>query len=214
MLEITVRSVVLGIVLAVLLGAANAYLGLKVGMTVSASIPAAVVSMAVLRLMRRPNLLENNQVQTAVPAGESLAAGVLFTMPALVLMGVWQSFSARAPTRWRSSSKVRRRHGPASRGWSLSSGHSMSAAAGDPLNSDHWTLNRVQMNRVQRVNTDHSSILCESCEVIGTGTKARHEGGSRRSAIGRPWRPSRHLPLRAVPSCLLQSKSAYSPSVT
>ena len=90
--EITVRSILLGIILAILLGAANAYLGLKAGMTVSASIPAAVVSMAVLRLLRRSNILENNLVQTAASAGESLAAGVLFTMPALVLMGAWKSF--------------------------------------------------------------------------------------------------------------------------
>jgi len=91
--EITVKSVILGIVLSVVLGAANAYLGLFAGMTVSASIPAAVISMGILSLFRRSNILENNIVQTAASAGESLAAGVIFTIPALVLMGYWQDFS-------------------------------------------------------------------------------------------------------------------------
>ncbi len=91
--EITVKAVVLGVVLSVVLAAANAYLGLFAGITVSASIPAAVVSMGVLRLFRRSNILENNIVQTAASAGESLAAGVIFTLPALVIMGTWDSFS-------------------------------------------------------------------------------------------------------------------------
>lgn len=90
--EITVKAVVLGVVLSGLLAAANAYLGLKVGLTVSASIPAAVISMAVLRFFREHNILENNIVQTAASAGEALAAGVIFTIPALVLLGYWQSF--------------------------------------------------------------------------------------------------------------------------
>lgn len=90
--EITVKSVLLGITLAVVLGAANAYLGLFAGMTVSASIPAAVISMAILKLFRDKNILENNGVQTAASAGESLAAGVIFTIPALVLLGVWMEF--------------------------------------------------------------------------------------------------------------------------
>ncbi len=90
--EITVKAVVLGIVLSVVLAAANAYLGLFAGMTVSASIPAAVVSMGILRLFRRSNILENNIVQTAASAGESLAAGVIFTLPALVIMGFWDDF--------------------------------------------------------------------------------------------------------------------------
>lgn len=84
--ELTVTSVVVGIILAVVFGAANAYLGLRVGMTVSASIPAAVVSMGVLRiLMKRSSVLESNMVQTIGSAGESLAAGVIFTMPVLFL---------------------------------------------------------------------------------------------------------------------------------
>ena len=91
--EITVKAVVLGVVLSVILAAANAYLGLFAGMTVSASIPAAVVSMGVLRLFRRSNILENNIVQTAASAGESLAAGVIFTLPALVILDFWTEFN-------------------------------------------------------------------------------------------------------------------------
>ena len=91
--ELTVRAVVLGVALSALLTGANAYLGLKVGMTVSASIPAAVLSMALLRLFRRSSILENNLVQTAASAGESLAAGAIFTLPALVLCGFWQDFA-------------------------------------------------------------------------------------------------------------------------
>ncbi len=90
--EITVKAAVLGALLSMVLGAANAYLGLFAGLTVSASIPAAVVSMAVLRLFRRSNILENNIVQTAASAGESLAAGIIFTVPALVILGAWQEF--------------------------------------------------------------------------------------------------------------------------
>ena len=84
--EITVTSVVMGIILAVVFGAANAYLGLRVGMTVSASIPAAVIAMGVIRIiMRRNSILESNIVQTIGSAGESLAAGAIFTLPALFL---------------------------------------------------------------------------------------------------------------------------------
>ncbi len=90
--EITVKSVFLGVFLSIVLASANAYLGLFAGMTVSASIPAAVISMGVLKLFRRSNILENNIVQTAASAGESLAAGVIFTIPALVLMGYWTDF--------------------------------------------------------------------------------------------------------------------------
>ncbi len=79
--------------LSILLAGANAYLGLLAGMTVSASIPAAVVSMAVLRMFRKSNVLENNIVQTAASAGESLAAGVIFTFPALIILGVWTDFN-------------------------------------------------------------------------------------------------------------------------
>ncbi len=87
--EFTLRAIVLGVLLAVVFGAANAYLGLRIGMTVSASIPAAVVSMAILRgLLRRGTILENNIVQTIASAGESLAAGVIFTIPAVILLGL------------------------------------------------------------------------------------------------------------------------------
>ena len=91
--EITVKAFILGVLLSMILAAANAYLGLFAGMTVSASIPAAVVSMGILRLFRKSNILENNIVQTAASAGESLAAGVIFTIPALVIMGFWKDFS-------------------------------------------------------------------------------------------------------------------------
>ena len=90
--EITVKAVVLSVILAALLAAANAYLGLFAGMTVSASIPAAVASMAILRLFRRSNILENNIIQTAASSGEALAAGVIFTIPALLLVGYWSTF--------------------------------------------------------------------------------------------------------------------------
>jgi len=91
--EFTFRAVLLGIVLSVVMGAANAYLGLYAGMTVAASIPAAVVSMAILRgVFRNGNILENNIVQTIASAGESLAAGIIFTVPALVLVGAWKNF--------------------------------------------------------------------------------------------------------------------------
>lgn len=84
--EMTVTSVIMGVILAVVFGAANAYLGLRVGMTVSASIPAAVIAMGVIRvIMRKNSILESNMVQTIGSAGESLAAGAIFTLPALFL---------------------------------------------------------------------------------------------------------------------------------
>ena len=84
--EFTVFSVILGALLAIVFGGANAYLGLRVGMTVSASIPAAVISMGVIRfIFKRDSILENNMVQTIGSAGESLAAGAIFTMPALFM---------------------------------------------------------------------------------------------------------------------------------
>ena len=85
--EITITSVVMGILLAIIFGAANAYLGLRVGMTVSASIPAAVIAMGVIRvIMRKNSILESNIVQTVGSAGESVAAGAIFTLPALFFM--------------------------------------------------------------------------------------------------------------------------------
>ncbi|WP_258104756.1 OPT family oligopeptide transporter [Marinoscillum sp. MHG1-6] len=91
--ELTFKSILIGASLSIILGAANAYFGLFSGLTVSASIPAAVISMAILKLFKNSNILENNLVQTAASAGESLAAGVIFTIPALVIMGYWQEFN-------------------------------------------------------------------------------------------------------------------------
>lgn len=90
--QITFKAVVLGFILSAILAGANAYLGLKVGLTVSASIPAAVISMAILKLFKNSNILENNIVQTAASAGESLAAGAIFTLPALILLKYWLDF--------------------------------------------------------------------------------------------------------------------------
>jgi len=91
--ELTVGVIILGSLLSVILAGANAYLGMFAGMTVSASVPAAVISMGLFRLVRRGNILQNNAVQTAAASGEGLAAGVIFTLPALVLMKQWAHFS-------------------------------------------------------------------------------------------------------------------------
>jgi putative OPT family oligopeptide transporter len=90
--QLTVRAVILSVVLAVILAAANAYLGLFAGLTVATAIPAAVVSMGVLRLFGGGSILENNIVQTGASAGSSIAAGVIFTIPALIILGYWQDF--------------------------------------------------------------------------------------------------------------------------
>lgn len=90
--EITVKGLILGMCLSMVLASANAYIGLLVGLTVSASIPAAAVSMGVLRLFNRSNILENNMVQTSASAGESLVAGMIFTVPALVMMKAWSNY--------------------------------------------------------------------------------------------------------------------------
>jgi putative OPT family oligopeptide transporter len=89
---LTVRAIILSLILTVLLAAANAYLGLFAGLTVATAIPAAVVSMGVLRLLGRSSILENNIVATGASAGSSIAAGTIFTIPALVIMGHWQTF--------------------------------------------------------------------------------------------------------------------------
>ncbi len=84
--EFTATSIILGLILAVVFGAANAYLGLRVGLTISASIPAAVISMGVIRLiLKKDSILENNIVQTIGSAGESVASGAIFTLPALFM---------------------------------------------------------------------------------------------------------------------------------
>jgi putative OPT family oligopeptide transporter len=90
--ELTVKALILGALLSMILAAANAYIGLLVGLTVSASIPAAAASMGLLRLFKRSTILENNMVQTAASAGESLVAGIIFTIPALVMMKAWSGY--------------------------------------------------------------------------------------------------------------------------
>ena len=91
--EITLKAFFLSILLSIILSSAMVYLGLYAGMTISASIPAAIMSMGILRLFKNSNILENNIVQTAASAGESLAAGVIFTLPALLLIGYWDTIS-------------------------------------------------------------------------------------------------------------------------
>lgn len=90
--ELTVRAVLLGLILSIVMGAANVYLGLKAGMTVSASVPASVLALLILKSLGNGTLLEANQVQTAASAGESIAAGVIFTIPAMVIIGFWTDF--------------------------------------------------------------------------------------------------------------------------
>jgi putative OPT family oligopeptide transporter len=91
--QLTLKAIVLGILLSMVLAGANAYLGLFAGMTVSASIPAAVISMGILKLFSESNILENNIVQTSASAGESIAAGVIFTLPALIILNADDFFS-------------------------------------------------------------------------------------------------------------------------
>lgn len=91
MKELTLRALILGVFLAIILGAANAYLGLKAGMTVAATFPAAVIAMAVLRPLKG-TILEENLARTTGAVGEALAAGAIFTIPAFVIAGVWQDF--------------------------------------------------------------------------------------------------------------------------
>ena len=88
MREMTVRALILGLVMCVVLGAANAYLGLRAGMTIAATYPAAVIGMAVLRMMKG-SILEENFARTIGSVGESVAAGAIFTIPAFVVLGIW-----------------------------------------------------------------------------------------------------------------------------
>lgn len=90
--QLTVRAVILAVILAMILAAANAYLGLFAGLTIATAIPAAVVSMGILRLLGGGTILENNIVQTGASAGSSIAAGVIFTLPALIILGYWEDF--------------------------------------------------------------------------------------------------------------------------
>src|ERR1700740_2411653 len=92
MKEFTFRALLIGLVMTVILGSANAYLGLRAGMTIAATYPAAVIGMAVLRL-RKVSLLEENIARTVGSIGESVAAGAIFTLPAFVLAGAWPTFS-------------------------------------------------------------------------------------------------------------------------
>jgi putative OPT family oligopeptide transporter len=101
MAEFTVRAVLIGLVMTFVLGAANAYLGLKAGMTIAATYPAAVIGMAILRLMRG-SILEENMARTVGSIGESVAAGAIFTIPAFVLSGAWGQFDS-VEAYWQSS---------------------------------------------------------------------------------------------------------------
>src|ERR1044071_9777192 len=94
MTEFTARAVLIGILLTLILGAANAYLGLRAGVTIAATYPAAVISMTILRLMKG-SILEENLARTAGSIGESVAAGAIFTLPAFVIAGVWPSFAPK-----------------------------------------------------------------------------------------------------------------------
>src|SRR5688500_7784535 len=90
--QLTFRAVLLSVILAVVLAAANTYLGLFAGLTIATAIPAAVLSMGVLRVLGGGTILENNIVQTGASAGSSIAAGVIFTIPALIILGHWETF--------------------------------------------------------------------------------------------------------------------------
>ena len=91
--ELTFRSIILAIILTTILAMANAFLALKIGMLTSASIPAAVISMGVLRFFKNSSVLENNLVQTAASAGEAVAGGIVYTIPALIIIHYWADFS-------------------------------------------------------------------------------------------------------------------------
>src|SRR5699024_5859546 len=95
MREFTIRAVLLGLVLSVVLGAANAYLGLRAGVTIAATYPAAVISMAVLRALRGGTSREENIARTAGSIGESVAAGAIFTLPAFVIAHAWPDFGSK-----------------------------------------------------------------------------------------------------------------------
>src|SRR6202049_2224001 len=101
MRELTLRALLLGLVLTVILGAANAYLGLRAGITIAATYPAAVIGMAVLRIFKG-SLLEENITRTAGSIGESVAAGAVFTLPAFVMVKAWPSFDS-SEAYWKST---------------------------------------------------------------------------------------------------------------
>src|SRR5262245_39510426 len=93
MKEFTMRALIIGLVMSVVLGAANAYLGLKAGMTIAATYPAAVIGMALLRITKG-SILEENFARTVGSIGESVAAGAIFTIPAFFIAGIWTDFAA------------------------------------------------------------------------------------------------------------------------
>ena len=101
--EMTIRAVILGLVMTVILGAANAYLGLKAGMTIAATYPAAIIGMAVLRIFKG-SILEENIARTVGSIGESIAAGAIFTIPAFLMAGCWSDFAT--PEAWARSSAL------------------------------------------------------------------------------------------------------------
>src|ERR1035437_9520647 len=107
--EFTVRAVLLGLVMTVILGAANAYLGLRAGMTIAATYPAAVIGMAMLRLVKG-SILEENIARTVGSIGESVAAGAIFTIPAFVISKAWPSFDT-AEAYWKSTALMLVRSG-------------------------------------------------------------------------------------------------------
>ena len=92
MKEFTIRALIIGLIMSVVLGAANAYLGLKAGMTIAATYPAAVIGMALLRIMKG-SILEENFARTVGSIGESVAAGAIFTLPAFFIAGIWPEFA-------------------------------------------------------------------------------------------------------------------------
>src|ERR1700726_131812 len=102
MREFTLRALLLGLVMTVILGAANGYLGLRAGITIAATYPAAVIGMAVLRIVNG-SVLEENIARTAGSIGESVAAGAIFTLPAFLIAGAWPSFAPKYAY-WRSTS--------------------------------------------------------------------------------------------------------------
>src|SRR5512139_1631299 len=104
MSEFTVRALILGLVMSVVLGSANAYLGLRAGMTIAATYPAAVIGMAVLRMMKG-SLLEENYARTVGSIGESVAAGAIFTIPAFVILQIW-SFKSFDTTEYLTASAL------------------------------------------------------------------------------------------------------------
>ena len=92
-LELSLRSIILAILLAAVLAVANTYLALKIGILTSASIPAAIIAMGILRFFKHPSILENNLIQTAASAGEAVAGGIVYTIPALIIIGFWHRFA-------------------------------------------------------------------------------------------------------------------------